>query len=119
MLDSSGNPVLDANGNPEMLSKTATDNSVRLFVGYKHAFNKEVTFSSGVEYLQSVVDSNRYRFNLDALFAAKIGGGFALGLGFSARYDNVPLPGKENLDTATTVSLIYSYSDVPPPPPPK
>lgn len=104
----------------ELLPKTATDHSVRLFLGFHHSFNKEVTLSGGVEYLQSVLDSQRSRVNFDALFAAKVSGGLAVGLGFSARYDNDPLPGKVQLDTATTVTIIYSFSSVvkPPPPPP-
>lgn len=110
------------------------DHSSRLFVGYKHAFNKEVTLSTGLEYLQSFVTTERYRFNYDAVFAAKVKGSVAVGLGFTARLDNKPLPGKEKLDTATTLNLIYAFSDakeapkpacpvcpdpLPPPPPPK
>ena len=95
------------------LSKTGTDHSARVFLGFKHAFNKEVTFATGVEYLQSFVESKRARLNYDALFAAHVGGGLSLGFGFSARYDHDPLPGKKTLDTATTVSLIYSFSDTP------
>jgi hypothetical protein len=104
------------------LPKTATDHSARVFVGFKHAFNKEVTFATGLEYLQSFVEGTRARLNYDALFAAHVGGGLSLGLGFSARYDHAPLPDKKNLDTATTVSLIYAFSDVleePPAAPPE
>ena len=103
------------------LSKTATDHSARVFVGFKHAFNKEVTFATGLEYLQSFVEATRARLNYDALFASHIGGGLSLGIGFSARYDHAPLPDKKKLDTATTVSLIYSFSDAPeaPEPPPE
>jgi putative salt-induced outer membrane protein len=111
-------PQVDAMGNPlPSLDKTATDHSARLFIGFKHAFNKEVTFGTGVEYLQSFLKEERARINYDALFAANVGGGLALGLGFSARYDHAPLPGKKTLDTATTMSLIYSFSDVPESPP--
>ncbi|MEO6420898.1 MAG: DUF481 domain-containing protein [Polyangiaceae bacterium] len=109
--DAMMNPVLDAAGQPVLLSKTATDHSLRLFAGFRHSFNTEVTLTTGLEYLQSVVDSERHRFNFDALFAAKIGGGLALGFGFGARYDHAPLPGKETLDTTTSVSLIYAFSD--------
>lgn len=120
--DASGNPEVDANGNPvpPLLDKTATDHSSRLFVGFKHAFNKGVTFATGLEYLQSFVKSTQYRVNFDALVAANLGAGLSLGIGFSARYDHAPLPGKENLDTSTTLSLIYAFSDAatPPPPPP-
>jgi putative salt-induced outer membrane protein YdiY len=87
------------------------DHSSRLFVGYKQAFNKEVTLSTGLEYLQSFVTTERYRLNYEAVFAAKIAGGVAVGLGFTARLDNKPLAGKEKLDTATTLNLIYAFSD--------
>jgi putative salt-induced outer membrane protein len=108
-LDATGNPIAGA----PLLDKTAPDHSGRLFMGFKHAFNKEVTLSTGIEYLQSFADANRYRINYDALFASGIGGGVAVGFGFSARFDHAPLPGKEKTDTATTFSLIYAYSDVP------
>ena len=129
VLDANKKPVLDANGQPQLLDKTATDHSIRAFVGHKHAFNKEVTLALGLEYLQSVIDVDRYRVNADALLAAKLGAGLAVGVGFGARFDHQPLPGKEKLDTSTTLSLIYAYSDAaeaekktcpcpePPPPP--
>jgi len=117
VVDSDGVPILDANGQEQILSKTASDHSVRLYVGYKHGFNKDVTLATGIEYLQSVVESTRNRINYDALFAAQVGAGLSVGLGFSLRYDHDPLPDKRRLDTATTVSLIYSFTDVVKPPP--
>jgi hypothetical protein len=117
ITDADGNPVIDVTtGLVELIPKTQTDHSIRAFIGYKHAFNKEVTLSTGAEYLQSVIDSDRYRVNVDALFAAKIVGGLAVGFGFSARYDHQPLAGKEKLDTASTLSLIYAFSNVKEPP---
>jgi len=115
-FDPAKNLVVDGNGQAILLDKTLTDHSTRLYAGFRYAFNKEVTLTTGVEYLQSVVDTERYRFNYDGLFAAKVSGGLALGLGLSARYDHKPLAGKKDLDTVTTVSLIYSFSDVPTPP---
>jgi hypothetical protein len=103
------------------LPKTQIDHSTRAFFGYRHAFNDAVTLAAGVEYLQSVVVvSGIYdsRLNFDGLFAAKVGGGLSVGLGFSARYDRFPLPGKQQLDTASTLTLIYAFSDLPKPPPP-
>jgi hypothetical protein len=113
--DSSGTPVRDPT-----LPKTKADHSARVFVGYKHAFNKEVTLATGLEYLQSFLSDTNYdhRINFDALFAAKVGGGLSVGLGFSARYDYQPLPGKADTDTSTTLTLIYAFSDLPQPPPP-
>ena len=109
--DGSGKPLFDAAGSPVLVDKTATDHAARLFVGFKYAFNTDVTFKTGLEYLQSVIDSGRYRVNYDALVAAKLKGGLALGIGFSARYDHAPLPGKEELDTSTSLNLIYSFAD--------
>ncbi len=109
------------------LPRTVTDHSGRVFAGFRHAFTKDVTFSTGLEYLQSFVNapqprptpaSSRYRINYDALFASSLGSGFSLGLGFSARFDHDPLPTKQDVDTTTTVSLIYAFSDIPAPPPP-
>ena len=114
VLDANMMPTFEANGQPILLDKTQTDHSSRLFAGLKHAFNKEVTFATGVEYLQSFVDSTRNRINFDALIAANIGAGFAFGFGFSARYDHDPLPGKEKLDTSSTVSLIFAFDSVTP-----
>lgn len=98
--------------NPDMttyaLSRTQADHSVRAFVGFKHAFSSEVALSTGAEYLQSVLEADQYRVNYDLLFTAKVGGGLAVGLGFSTRFDHRPLPGKQQVDTATTVSLIYA-----------
>jgi putative salt-induced outer membrane protein YdiY len=115
-----GDRVVDNFGNWEWVPKTEVDHSIRAFVGAKHAFNEQVNIAGGVEYLQSVVEAQRSRLNFDLLFVAKVGAGASVGLGFSARYDNDPLPGKQNLDTSTTVSLLYSFSPAaaPPPPPP-
>lgn len=95
------------------LDKTATDHSTRVFAGFTQAFNDSVNLTTGIEYLQSVVHAKKNRINFDALFAAKVGGGLALGLGFSARYDHDPLPEKKRLDTQSILSLIYSFSDAP------
>jgi hypothetical protein len=100
----------DPTGARPPLDKTAVDHSTRAFLGTRIGFNEQVTLSSGLEYLQSLEESNRHRFNVDALFAAKVGAGLAVGLGFGLRFDRVPLPGKEQLDISTSVSLIYSYS---------
>ncbi len=110
-LDSTGAPIPMA----PLLPKTAVNHSIRLYAGFKHDFNDEVTLSTGLEYIQSVSDAPHHWLNYDALFAAKVGGGLALGLGLNARYDSDPLPGKKNTDLATTLSLIYAFSDAVPP----
>lgn len=96
----------------EILPKHETDHSARLFLGFRHNFNDATALSNGIEYLQSFVDGERRRFNYDILFTAKVWGDLALGVGFNARYDNQPLPDKEKLDTTSTLSLVYSYTNV-------
>jgi putative salt-induced outer membrane protein len=96
----------------DTLPKHETDHSARLFLGFRHDFNDATAVSNGIEYLQSFVHQDQYRFNYDVLFTAKVWGNLALGAGFNARYDNRPLPKKEKLDTTSTLSLVYSYSNV-------
>lgn len=110
-LSAAGAPVVNGNGTPVLLPPTKMDHSARLYLGYRHGFNKEVSLTVGVEYLQSFVDGHRARLNGDGVVAAKIGYGLAFGLGVSLRYDHAPLPGKQPLDFAGTLSLIYAISD--------
>jgi hypothetical protein len=68
------------------------------------------------------------RVNFNALLAAHLFGGLSVGLGFNVKYNSNPLPGKVNVDSSGTASLIYAYSDAkkkeapkcpcPPPEPP-
>ena len=96
----------------DRLPKHETDHSARIFLGFKHAFNDAVQVANGIEYLQSFVEQDRYRFNYDLLFTAKVWGDLAVGAGFNARFDNQPLPDKTKWDTTTTLSLVYSFTNV-------
>ena len=95
------------------LDKHESDHSARIFLGFRHDFNDKTALSNGIEYLQSFVHGKQYRFNYDVLFTAKVWGDLAVGAGFNARYDNQPLPTKEKLDTTSTLSLVYAFSNVP------
>lgn len=100
-----------------LLDSTRTDHSARAFIGYRRNFNSAVTFSTGLELLQSFVKTDLgdfdTRVNFDANVAAKLDFGFSLGVGFTARYDRLPIPGRERLDTSTVLSVIYSWNDAP------
>lgn len=103
-----------------LLDKTRIDHSGRLFGGFRHAFTQDVTFAWGLEYLQSFIETDlgdmNSRVNLNAVLAAKLFKGFSLGVGFNAAYDRLPIPGRKQLDTTTTLSIIYGWSDAAPPP---
>ncbi len=129
-----GGRVIDATTNlPYVIRETNTMHSARAYLGFRHAFNKEVAFSTGLEYLQAFGGSGdglpnlppgetdatvervkinlvRSRLNFDALLTANLGHGLAIGAGFTAMYNSDPLPGKENLDTTTTLTLIFAYA---------
>jgi putative salt-induced outer membrane protein YdiY len=101
--------VLDATKMPtgEILDKTNSVHSGRLFVGYDNQLNEAVTFTLGLEYLQGLSDTSIHRFNGDAKLSSKIGGGFSLATSFSLRFDSQPLAGKEKTDTVTAINLVY------------
>lgn len=102
-------PRLDpATGEVARVPRTYTDHSSRLAAGGRYALGPRLSLSVGVEYLQSFRASERYRINVDALAAASLTGAFGLGVGFLARWDNAPLPGKRELDAATTLSLVVA-----------
>lgn len=113
-LDEAGAPL------PGLLDKTRIDHSARLFGGFRHAFTQDVTFAWGLEYLQSFIETDlgdmNSRVNLNAVLAAKLFKGFSLGVGFNAAYDRLPIPGRKQLDTTTTLSVIYGWTDAVPPP---
>jgi Protein of unknown function, DUF481 len=129
----SGGPALDSNNLPYVIEQTDTIHSSRLFAGVRHQFNKEVVLTSGLEYLQGFggsgggtppvppgytaskvdlvpISLTAARLNFDALLAAHVGGGFSLGFGITAKYNSAPLPGKVDLDSTGTLSLIYAFA---------
>jgi len=91
----------------ETVDKTQVQHSGRLFGGYSNSLNEHVTFNTGVEYLQGLPETERWRLNWDAGLTSAIGGDFSLNTTFGLKYDHHPLPGVKELDTSTAVSLVY------------
>ncbi len=91
------------------LDKTQTVHSGRAFLGYKYKINEGVSIGFGLEFLQGISDTGIRRLNGDAVVSSKFSESFALATSFLFRYDNSPLPGKEQLDTITSVSLVYTH----------
>jgi putative salt-induced outer membrane protein YdiY len=106
IVDATGAPLLDAKGDP--LAKTKTVHSGRLFLGYSNKLNEAVTFTMGLEYLQAIKDTTFWKLNGDAALTSKLAGKFSLATAFSLRYDHAPLPGKKQLDTVTSLNLVYT-----------
>jgi putative salt-induced outer membrane protein YdiY len=90
------------------LDKTQGVHSARVFVGHRHKLNDGVTIAGGIEFLQGISDGDTRRVNGDLIVSSKFTASFSLATSFLVRYDSKPLPGKQNLDTITSVNLVYS-----------
>lgn len=106
--DDDGLLVYDAQGNPiQIADRQKVTHAIRLFGGYVNHLSEAVTFSTGLEYLQSVQEARRWRINWDTAFAAQLKNRLSLALSFTVRVDNDPLPRIRKVDTVAAVSLLY------------
>jgi len=102
-VDNEGKPIAGA----PLLPKTSTVHSSRLFLGYRYKIRDGVALAAGLEYLQGISDPGIQRINGEAVIVSKFSASLSLANAFLFRYDDRPLPGKEPLDLASTVSLMY------------
>jgi putative salt-induced outer membrane protein len=93
---------------PEPLSKTETRHSGRVFAGYGNKINAAVTFTTGLEYIQSVQSTENWRLNWNAGLTSQIVDRFAAATTFSLQHDNNPLPDVKKTDVVTAVSLVLT-----------
>jgi putative salt-induced outer membrane protein len=98
----------EAAGDELTLDRTETRHNGRAFAGYENNVNAAVTVFSGVEYLQSVTETQFFRLNFDLGISSKIADDFACSTAFGLKYDNEPLPGIEKTDIMTSVNLVYT-----------
>jgi putative salt-induced outer membrane protein len=89
----------------EDLERIRQNHAARLFGGYTNNLSKYVTFDTGLEYLQSFLIGRWFRFNWVNALSVQINNRFSLATTFTLRYDNLPLPGIQKLDTVTAVLL--------------
>lgn len=89
------------------LGKTQDRHSVRGFVGYSSELNDSVKVTTGLEYLQGFNPATNYRLNWDGAVTSAVGKGFSIATAVSVRYDHNPIPGVENTDIVTSISLVY------------
>lgn len=87
------------------IDRVFINHAARLFGGYVNNLNEYVTFDTGVEYLQSVVDAGVFRINWATALTANLNNRVSLATTFTLRYENKPLPGIKQLDTITAVLL--------------
>jgi len=89
------------------LGKTNDRHSARAFAGYSSELNDSVKVGTGLEYLQGFNPAKNYRINWDGNVTSAVGKGFSIATAVSVRYDHNPIPGVENTDIVTSISLVY------------
>ena len=87
------------------VDRVFTNHAARLFGGYVNNLNEHVTFDTGLEYLQSVVEAPIFRINWATALTANLSSRMTLSTTFQLRYENQPLPDIKQLDTITSVLL--------------
>lgn len=108
--DANEQPILDMNGDTIQIEDPVFINhAIRAYAGYANRMSDKVTFDTGFEYLQSVIDLKVFRFIWDVALTAQIAERFAVSTTFTLRYENQPLPDVKKLDTITAVNLVYRF----------
>lgn len=104
-IDDNGAFVAGPEDRVRVADERFTNHAARLFGGYTNNLNEHVTFDTGIEYLQSVIDGKIFRLNWASALTAGLGERFNISTTFQLRYENKPLPGIKQLDTVTSVLL--------------
>jgi hypothetical protein len=109
LKNEAGDPVRDTAGNTIQVEESYLHNhAVRLFSGYSNHISEQVTFDTGLEYLQSFLLARRWRLNWDVALTTALGKRFSFATTFTMRIDNDPLPGIRKVDTITAFNLVVN-----------
>ena len=101
-------PVAGSTTPLPLLDKTKSQHNLRFFLGYDNKLYETVSFTSGLEYLQSMERSENYRLIFDVGLKSSIGGNFAIATTYTMRFENEPLPSVEQTDSIASVNLVYT-----------
>jgi putative salt-induced outer membrane protein len=82
--------------------------SARGFLGYDNKLSATLTFLTGIEALLNVEETGDVRVAWDNALRSSISGSFQLEAKFSLQLDTEPVPGTKDVDTLTTLNLIYT-----------
>ena len=106
-VQTSSDPTVPAPA-PIILPKTQTLHNVRLFAGYDNKLYKEVSLTTGFEFLQNVSDAGTYRFVFDIGIKSNVSDNLAIATTYTMRYENKPLPSVEPTDSIASINLVYT-----------
>lgn len=83
--------------------------SARIFLGYTNRLFASANLSAGAETLLDFKDAKNVRVNGLIEFTSSITHSFKLGLQSRLLFDNVPVPGKDKLDTIFAMQIVYTF----------
>ena len=108
--DGDGNIILDASGNTTVaLDQNFINHSARVALAYVFTYKETVSVNYNFEFLQSFIEAERWRFNTTLGLDAKVASRLSLNASVNVRFDNLPLPGVQKLDTTTMIGLGYAF----------
>jgi putative salt-induced outer membrane protein len=79
------------------------------FAKYKYAFSKNAEFTDSATYIHDFEDSDNWRFLNSAAVSAAINTIFSLKAYYNVVHLNAPVPGFEETDSTTGVSLVAKF----------
>jgi putative salt-induced outer membrane protein YdiY len=83
--------------------------ALRASLALKYAITRTSVFSQDFEILPDVRDTSNLRWTSNTALSAQIDKGFALQLGFKARYIGQPAAGAKNLDTELGGGVTFAF----------
>lgn len=104
-----GTPVYDAQGEFVHLPRTRITHAARLAAGYRNELSDAFEFATELEYLQSLLEAQRWRLNWSSSVSALLVAKLSLSATFTVRLDNDPLPRVKHLDTLSSLNLVYRF----------
>ena len=106
-IQTSTDPTMPAPA-PILLDKTNTLHNLRLFAGYDNKLYKEVSLTTGFEFLQNFADAGTYRFVFDIGIKSNVSDNLAIATTYQMRFENKPLPSIEPTDSIASINLVYT-----------
>lgn len=97
------------------IEDSETRHNARAAVKYDNKLNKEVSFASGLEYLQGLspfkgedTDKMNFRLVWGAALTSSVAEALSIATSLNVAYDNNPLPFVKTTDVLVSVSLVYN-----------
>ncbi len=99
----------DASGPGNHYLGPKNDFFIHVGESFRYAIDKRTVFSETVDLLPDVITVDDFNMNADAQLSVKLVGPLSFAVDFLVKYNNLPPPGAQKLDTQLTVSATVSF----------